>query len=72
LIKQGIQSRVVREISKIGDTEGGGSANFDITATTTRSGSSNESVNVATGGAVTETKTSSGTVGATETYTAGN
>lgn len=71
LIKQGVQSRVASEISKIGDTEAGGTASFDIQATTTRQSTGSESVSVAAGGAVTEQKTSSGSVGVSETYTVG-
>lgn len=70
LIKQGIQSRVVHEISKIGDTLPAGTANFAITTSTNRTSTGNEGITVATGGAVNETKTSSGSVNATETYNA--
>lgn len=71
LIKQGVQNRVVREVSKIGDTEAAGTTTFDIQTNTTRSSTGNEDISVAAGGAVTETKSSSGNVTASETYNVG-
>lgn len=73
LIKEGIQDRVVSEVRKIGDDEpltvGAG---FDISSTVGRDRTSSSSVDVATGGAVTETETASITSSSTETYSAGN
>lgn len=70
LIKQGVQSRVVSEISKVGG-EGGGTATFDITTTTNRQSTANESVNVQRGGAVTERRTSNANVSVSEDYGVG-
>lgn len=72
LIKEGIQDRVVSEVRKIGDNQPPtAGAAFDIQTTTGRTSNRDESINVATGGAVTERGTSSGTVNATETYRVG-
>jgi hypothetical protein len=73
LIKQGVQSRVVSEISKLGDTdETARTATFDINTYTGRTSNANESINVLTGGAVNERKASSGIVNMTENYSVGN
>jgi hypothetical protein len=71
IIKEGIQTRVVSEVRKLDDTENTGTATFNITSTTGRTSSASESTNVARGGRVTETRTSTGTTGVTETYRAG-
>ena len=72
LIKQGVQSRVVHEIGKIGETTNAGAqANFDITTYTNRVSNPNETINITKGGGVNETRNAlSSTVNVTENYNA--
>jgi hypothetical protein len=71
LIKEGIQDRVTAEVRKLGDDGAAGTATFDISASTTRSSSGNETTTMAKGGKVDESKNSSGSTTVSESYKAG-
>lgn len=72
LIKEGVQDRVVSEIRKIGDDQATGIAAFDIRSTARTSRGSTEDIDIATGGAVTESARRDITSSSTKTYSAGN
>jgi hypothetical protein len=72
IIKEGIQDRVASEARKIGDDSPGGNASFDITQTTNSQRNESQSLDVAAGGAVTDTQTIDVTSSSSENYSAGN